>query len=1060
MRSDIPETDSWKIGGAPAGPCARSLEGLAVSTLSALSAAFDGVQRGLAAALRRSAGAALRGRRKLAAMLRADRGAAAPGTAGRTAAGSDVQAVWTLTGVALLAACAHDGAGLFGTGSDAGSSGGGYTNEEETHWPILAAIIALSSFGGGGGGGGGVNRAPRLEDQSATVRDTAAVEPDSHRFTAMVEGGAQASALDGKYAGGYRFDARDPEGDDLEFYGKIPGSQGAASVQTPTSKYDAATFNFNRMLEGEHGTLYYNSRTGVWNYEVADVATVNSLGHNDFRYDYFEISATDAKGAQSQRPGLLTITIAGANEQGEGTAEWAVTAPIDDVDPVKAGDQLTVTLRDPDDLPQANAITYFFFQDDDAEWSRDDDYTNDGWTEIDSALARVIAANTGVVDVSQEHVGKHIGVRITYTDRGGNEEDVVAYATATTGAVTAFDAPGQAAFDQNGLVGGGSATVRLRDANGLPDNVTYNFFHTSDPAGMTDKTPITPTPPVTGTTAAANAAGLSYNSHATLMNIPTAAVGRYLGVDISYDDGVLNQGDAPGTGDTALAVSASPVGEGALTMLRRNYGPEIAADLNRYHEYYYNILSTDRAKSVRRNHDTETDTRHTLVFGERGYRNDPEHTPNNELVLSFENVVSATLQARAAVVPHPANPRTGTIEDDYSNPTYVDSTYYGDYGNWRFYRINSHSQRGDHEIEAEGVLHWDYTPGQETWQRTNLEAIGASERVIDHMFIQISDGRDTDIERLTVDIRGTSLPDPGAPARHVEDPATGAAPTLVPDNYHPGVLSTNIYPEGFETWSWERLNKHQTDDRRVFFGDEDTNDADLKIAYHHTWYRFHKNDFLGDPADPTDNGDRTLLDMPGHYLTPDYFPDLLAVNAAAIHPYHAGDVALFQWNQVVNNPEGGFQTVHGRFGNFYFKRHNNPSDLTDYEEQSAFLWSYGMFDGNGPSFATSSHEQHKNIQRLYPGEWGVDALFFQVYDDEGNRSDVRGIYYIAEGNREAEIPARGNGVSRVNHVRQYTIWEDLFNPALKTAQAGPAFPVESLGDASQDVPPPVDYDIV
>ena len=236
-------------------------------------------------------------------------------TAGRIPAGTDVSAIWTLTGVALLAACAHDGTSYF----DAESGGGdeGPNNQQHVHLSIASGIIAImfgsgGSGGGGGGGGSGVrttdsspsaNRAPSGQelpvfavtgtnehDSSSDLNARAAVLPDSGYGNGQV----------GQDPSHFPFQGSDPDNDQLLFSSASVNMNGRSSERTPEERYDETSFNYGSMVRGQYGSLYYNDVTGAWTFE-ADARKINAVSSTSPASEVFEMVTRSI--AQARRPG-------------------------------------------------------------------------------------------------------------------------------------------------------------------------------------------------------------------------------------------------------------------------------------------------------------------------------------------------------------------------------------------------------------------------------------------------------------------------------------------------------------------------------------------------------------------------------------------------------------------------------------------------------------------------------------------------------------------------------------------------------------------------------------
>ena len=970
-------------------------------------------------------------------------------TVGGRSPGAGAPAVWTLAGVALLAACAHDSAGFFGVESDGGESGGGSTSEDYAHWTVLAAVAIITALGGGGGvGGQAANRGPVVEESLPVFAVTGTDARDdasdlNARAASQVQANPQAGQI-GQGPDAFPFRASDPEGDHVLF-SVAGGNMGErASERTPDSKYDEATFNYGSMVRGQYGALYYNDVTGAWTFE-ADARKVNTLGSATPASDVFEVSALDTRGARSDSSVRLVIRVTDGDEVNSvGVATWTSTG---DLSAVQVGDRLTVTLVDADHLPDAGDITYEFFHD------------NDGMggdrTVIGPQHAAATAADTGVVDVDTSHVGRHIGVLITYTDLNGYAERVPAYANGVgSTAVVSADSPGVAVFDPGIPINGDdqSVTVRLSDANGVPADVVYQFFYTDNADGTGTKAML---PAVTR--------DMSANSNfATLTGgIPSEAVGKYIGVEIRYDDGVGDDGQG-GTSDTLTemmshAVTPAPQPQ---TQAPRNYGPQISPEGNLYGNLWHSVSASDH-----REH-----TAGTLIWGERGYRNDPQHTPNEQLQLTYTVHVSGEgtnpsgqLLSVASV---PAWPNRGNVLVEIDRPQQNhDMNWDTKYGRWTMNRIDKLANRGDN-FEEQGGVDWTYQAGYNGNQRAELANFSPTRVEYDHLFLQVSDGMDSDIVRLSVQIRGSQVPE-SAPARHVPDqsaggrPTTGpgeskAAPTLSLINEDAFDSTTPIYVEGTHTWNWDRRNHHNTLTRKLKFGDDDTADGDLRVVFHAD------SKVIDRHAYARGDGGRTELDMPTTYG-----------KRPGFHPSYAdgsGDIAFYEYGQrgfwdeenriTVSTGNTQPQTIEGDFGRFRINRiDSDPTAELPWNETGVLEWIYQLH-GPTPSFVYggTNSRQRDNTEDLTGDQWGVDMVHLQVYDRELNRSEVRTIMAVIEG-RDGDNPTPINF--------QVFTWEQSFKPydldpapSPQSAPQGlPAY-YDDPGDGAWDGPPPTDYVIM
>ena len=104
--------------------------------------------------------------------------------AGRPASGLDASSVWTLAGVALLAACAHDGSSFL-------ESGGGETGAEaasSASFGAMLAAIAVVGFSASGGGGGGANADRSSQAYSFQLLDTEEGDETLEEFTLTARG--------------------------------------------------------------------------------------------------------------------------------------------------------------------------------------------------------------------------------------------------------------------------------------------------------------------------------------------------------------------------------------------------------------------------------------------------------------------------------------------------------------------------------------------------------------------------------------------------------------------------------------------------------------------------------------------------------------------------------------------------------------------------------------------------------------------------------------------------------------------------------------------------------
>ena len=969
--------------------------------------------------------------------------------------GPAASSVWTLTGVALMAACAHDEAGSFL------ESGGGETGAATSSaYTALAALVAIgltASAGGGssGGSGGDARYSYQLADTNAQESS-----PAGYQLSA---GGAPSRAED------QRFTPSNPDDTGVVYEATLPdgtGSRPTPRMMEEGARFHETSFNYNRMLEGSYGTLYYNNggtessserqsaSVGRWVYE-ADPSKVNPLRSGETRQEEFLISEIGPDGTATPQ-GRLEIAINGLDERSEGgRATWADST---DSDAVKVGDTLTVTLTDSDGIPTAGGSRPQF------DFFHASNTSGADRKAIAPEHSSVTAADTGVVEVAQEHVGRHIGVDITYTDINGNSESVTAVYANPLAGVAANDAPGVAAFDPSGrpVVGTGrDITVRLEDPNGVPDSVSYQFFYAdnNDPNNLGTKVNIgnpdtdgTPNAgPITRTN---NADGVDGNaddhvSHfATLTDIPGGADGKYIGVDITYRDA---QGSADDTARATMSVTVSGTQQSRSTA--RNYGPEIMpADHSRHH--LYDPISVHHRGEYPHN---------TLYFGERGFANDPQHTPQNELRLSIFNLASENVHSLAEVPNNPLNyiwdyPHDG---NDYS--------YQTEYGTWKFNRVDwvdGRVRKGSNNPaeEQEGALHWSYTPKT----TGKIREIGPRDSVYDHMWVQVSDGTDSDIVRLLVELRGSDLathnvalppqhaPDPsmGTTAHIPTDSSPGAAPTLSPHKGDTEHVTTSVYYEGGMLNAWDTLNKPETWTRELNFGDSDTANWQLAVTY---YLPDAPLKFNFDTDWNPNNGDRTLIDMPD--ITPQQLASVPNYNPN--HPYYAetthepGDVPI-RTDEIWET--GTYKKITGHYGDFYIQRYDSHSARSEAVNEGVLHWYYklaGDDPGSPYSHVHNHNPRHNLILRLDDNEYGVDVLHLQLYDNDGNKSEVRTIMVPIAGNSSNPLIA---GINTDNIIRfwldSYDNWFSFENPP--TSRAASLF--DPGPDGSQD-DGPVSYDI-
>ena len=915
--------------------------------------------------------------------------------AGRPASGLDASSFWTMAGVALLAACAHDGSSFL-------ESGGGETGAEAassaSFGAMLAAIavVGFSASGGGGGAGGGEDRYSRAYTWQLDDTEEGDENPDDFSLRSQSQQEVP-----------QRFLSDFPEGEDVSFSAMLPdgtvsqavprpqASPQASAQSSPQSSpqsqmegmsqdsggggkvYNAQTFNYNRMLEGEYGTLYYNSGEGDWTYE-ADPDKVNPLKEGEKGEEVFHVSAVASSAGAASRPApapsrALSITINGKNERSEkGSATWSADA-------AKVGDVLTVTLTDNDGIPTepGDRPRFEFFHDDDT------DETN-GYTVISPELASATReAHIGVVNVAQAHVGKHIGVKISYTDINGNDEEFTEYANKAAG-VANHEFPGAAAFDPGRPAVGAakSFTVRLSDGN-MPASVKYQWFYADDTNANA---------PTNKVLIQADGAEPDPKTGAdryfdTLTDITPLAADKYLGVEITYNDGA-------GSGEDKIVAFATETidGRGLSTApqmsVARNYGPSISPDRNKADQF---ILAL---KSQHLGYQTQPKV---IVFGERGWLNDPQHTPNSELLMTFENVVSTRLENRSADSAglELASNHSNLIVDRGRSPdTHFDSIY----GTWRFDRLDEHSART--ETEEEGVLWWTYQLGATSAQHAAVQAYinggGNYGPRYDQMFIRVTDGVDDAVVRLTVEVSKHFNPFYRnlETLKHIETPETGAAPTLTPSNEQTIQTAASVYYESTQTWGWDSLNNHFTWTREFNYGDYDTNQGDLRLVYHvrHVSSVEFATEFLTD---------RTFLDIPHDYL--DATPELKAT--AIANGWEPGDVGFTGNNEIgtsanrdPNQHSAGWTYMEGRFGNFYAKRiDDHETRIAEGRDETGVLRWYYDLGGADDEYTiignrnSVDHPNHFTVKAIGSGYFGFDIVYFQMMDDDGNKSDVRSI---------------------------------------------------------------------
>ena len=1001
------------------------------------------------------------------------------GRINRISSRPDVSAVWALTGVALLAACAHDGAGFFGTGDeDAGlSGGGGFNNPTATPWGAIFAAAAVAVLGAGAGGTGGTNvgpppnRAPVLEEEPGfAVSGTAEHDAASDlmvRATALPQSGYQGAGQIGQGPSQFPFRASDPDNDLVIFDVTVPagaGREGRSSETTPVGKFDENTFDYGSMVRGQYGTLFFNSATGAWTYEAA-ASKVNPIGSAMPAMEAFEITARDTRGAEAESAVPLRITITDGDEvDSQGVATWTSTGNLN---AVKVGDRLTVTLMDDDGLPDLADITYEFFH--------DSDRMGADRTEIDDPLlAAATAADTGVVSVATGHVGKYIGVEITYTDLHGYDTTITEYANELGMVVVSADSPGAAAFDPGVPVEGAaqSVTVRLSDPNGVPaSDVVYQFFYTDNADGTGTKVMLPSVTRMDDT----NTAGVLESGFASLTGgIPTEAVGKYIGVEISYDDGVGDDGMG-GTSDKVTemmsqAVTAAPVPQ---IIPPRNYGPQIAASDNNYENLWVSLGANQHGVTGDR----------WVDFGERGYRNDPQHNPNSDLELTFYLFTSGTGSGTGAIpsgqllslASAPAWGGRGNVITEQTWADGTDMSWDTLYGKWRLDRVDERHTGLNNERELEGGVKWTYELGHNANQRAALANLARDQVEYDHLFLQVSDGTDSDIVRFSVQIRGQDVA-ASPPPRHIPDqsaapttPTAGpgastAAPTLGLVGHKLKESATDIYVEGTHSWNWDSRNYHDTPIRSLYFGDDDTRDQDLELVFYQDSVVINRHNFAAGL------GQRLELDMPTTYgKDPGFHPSYMD---------GSGDIAFYEYGQrgwygtngenAISPPTDGWRHIRGDYGTFTVGRFNDTGGHDQRDTTGRIDWTY-LLHGSQQSLTVlggGDNEQRANTVALDGDEWGVDMLHLQVYDPELNRSEVRTIMAVLEG-RDGEYWTPRN-------IAIFT-WEQSERPynidPLPTAPSGapaqspvqsPAYndPPDSGHDTFSDGLAPTDYVII
>ena len=325
--------------------------------------------------------------------------------------------------------------------------------------------------------------------------------------------------------------------------------------------------------------------------------------------------------------------------------------------------------------------------------------------------------------------------------------------------------------------------------------------------------------------------------------------------------------------------------------------------------------------------------------------------------------------------------------------------------------------------------------------------------MVSSLFLQVSDGVDSDITRLSVRLTN-GTPDGSIPPENV--PETGAAPVLNLLRNEPKQQSTAIYYEGQDKQRWDKLGYNRSEIRELNFGDDDDANSSLAIVYHVQTFKLdHYNDFFNNPA---------VLEIPRTVAGMANVTQAQIDGIPASHAWTPGDVPYLGWNTITASPVYRTHKFYLPYGELSIKRTNDHSHLQHHDEEGVIHWFYepqGTDDWRNPQ-----HQQYQENRTmdLDEGEWGVDVVFLQVYDDEGNRSQVRPLMAPIQG-LEGRVETRTSFTQT-----SFENWEDPFHTkhgygdapsSASTPQAAsPVYSADAWFDDFQDGPAATSFDIV
>ena len=810
---------------------------------------------------------------------------------GRAPSGRNASTIWTLTGVALLAACAHDGSSFLESGGgDTGASGAGAgagTAASSTTLGVLAAIAAVgigassggSSSGGGGsasGGASGVDTVPQLAAAQAITY------ADGHQANQRFD------AQKGE------FSVANPDGDELTYSveGHVTGSEADAE--------DISQAGYNRRVAGQYGDLYYNNRLGSYSY-VPENGKIDELGEEDTGTDTFTATASDGK-RDSSNSVDLTVTVRGAAE----TANSPGTLALSNSDRAPAvGETLTATLADANGVP--SNVTFVFFVAD------DEDGNNIEF--IDSMDVTKTTDTTATLTVAAEHLGRYLGVTVDYTDEDGYDDGpeeythaaVVAAGGGNNGPIAVFSAA-EPRYNE-------PLTVTVRDPDGFASSmsglpvaytarddsvITYAFFYDNDKN------------PDNGTTAIT--AGVTGNTVA----MSSTYADNYIGVTVTYTD-------QDGTAESETFYTEETVnGTARSTQAPTPYAE--APTLGRM--YHQKNMNWDVFNKYDRHHSHEK----WLAFGDRDSAD-----PNYSLDVHYQHAWARNVLPawQGGDIPQTnqnlLTAKTGAAFD----------TINGRYGYFHIARKDVDGTRPGQD--EEGTIAWRYQPRATQDHNVHANGIHHSQTWFDVLFLQVFDdeGNASRVERLLVQIVGVRR-DKHEPWSH--DPTVGnEAPTLTTDN--------------FQQWKTE-MAFHERD-------------VGSKPHYQELVY-----------------GDRDMLDG-NHTLTINYHI-VDDTNPNAMPEWNPA------WGDIPSTREldQGQNILASRYATWHIWRNDDehPPASTNIDHEGSIHWTVRL--------GTASWMQ-RSVEELNDGEIGYDAVFLQVSDDEGAKSQIIKLQIEIEGQSSA-----------------------------------------------------------